>query len=389
MPFDALNTPLSLGDVQLGHRVLMASLTRNRSVPADFANDLNNEYYTQRAKGGVGLILSEGTLISAQGSEWPNVASLYTEKHAAAWKKVVDSVHAQDSTPIFAQLWHVGRVAHPDMPLGGGRPVAAPSPIAARGGKFRLLNDSPYVAPVEAHPDPWKLVDEYRQAAKLAKAAGFDGAEIHAGNGYLQVQFLDVNSNHRVDDWGGDVHGRTKFFKESLKAVLETFPASRVGIKINPCGGYNDVGMNEKDTIETYTEVVKFATDLGLAYIQMTRYLGFMDPEFDGKKRCETQLDVLATFGDLIRKGTKTKLLYNGDLSAAEADKLVQEDKIDAAVFGRPWINNPDFAKRVFKGLPLNEDIGMVADFKTWYAYENDPREGYTDYPAYEEIKKN
>ncbi|KAF7983274.1 hypothetical protein HWV62_22916 [Athelia sp. TMB] len=386
LPLKALRQELTLGAVHLKNRVLMSSLTRSRSTPIDVANEFNVEYYRQRA--GAGLIFTEGTLVSKQGTEWPHAPGIYTEEHAAGWRKVTEAVHAAGGL-IFAQLWHVGRVAHPDMPLQKEvGPVSAPSPISARGGKFRQLDNAGYVAPVKEHPDPSLLVQEFKRGAQFAKDAGFDGVELHGANGYLPMQFIDKTSNHRTDKWGGSVENRARFYVETLNAITEIWEPSRVGIKLNPCGGYNDVGMNEEDTKESYSYIIDHCVKLGLAYVQLTRYLDFFDPVFDGKTRVEAKLDVVEVFGPIIyASGGKTKLLLNGGLSAAEADKLVEEKKIDAAVIGRSFINNPDLIGRLFNGEPLNETLGFPADYHTFYNFVNSPAEGYSDYPDIQAAK--
>ncbi|KZP34339.1 FMN-linked oxidoreductase [Athelia psychrophila] len=387
LPLKALREEVTLGSVTLKNRIIMSSLTRSRSEPVDVANDFNVEYYRQRA--GAGLIMTEGTLVSMQGTEWPHAPGIYSKEHADAWRKVVDAVHGAGGL-IFAQLWHVGRVAHPDMPLQKKAGlVAAPSPVSARGGKFRILEGAPgYVAPVREHPDPSLLVQEFKRGAEFAKEAGFDGVELHGANGYLPAQFADKSSNIRTDKWGGSVENRARFYVETLKAMTEVWDPSRVGIKLNPCGGYNDAGMDEEDTKETYSYIIDYCVKLGLAYVQLTRYLTFFDPVFDqpginqGKQRVQTQLDVVETFGPIVyASGGKTKLILNGNLSAAEAEKLVEEKKIDAAVIGRSFINNPDLVSRLFNAQPLNETLGFPPNPFGFYNFVDSPSEGYTDYP--------
>ncbi|KZP34343.1 FMN-linked oxidoreductase [Athelia psychrophila] len=389
LPLKALREEVTLGSVTLKNRIIMSSLTRSRSEPVDVANDLNVEYYRQRA--GAGLILSEGTLVSVQGTEWPHAPGIYSKEHADGWRKVTDAVHGAGGR-IFAQLWHVGRVAHPDTPFGKKAGlVSAASPVSARGGKFRAVEGEPsYVAPAREHPDPSLLVQEFKRGAEFAKEAGFDGVELHGANGYLLNQFADKSSNLRTDKWGGSVENRARIYVETLKAVTEVWGPSRVGIKLNPCGGYNDVGMNEEDTKETFSYIIDHCVKLGLAYVQLTRYLTFFDPVFDqpginqGKQRVQTQLDVVETFGPIIRAaGSKTKLILNGGLSAAEAEKLVAEKKIDAAVIGRSFINNPDLVSRLFNAQPLNETLGFPLNPFGFYNFADNAAVGYTDYPDF------
>ncbi|KZP12209.1 FMN-linked oxidoreductase, partial [Athelia psychrophila] len=255
LPLKNLREEITLGALTLKNRIIMSSLTRSRSDPVDVANDLNVEYYRQRA--GAGLILSEGTLVSMQGTEWPHAPGIYSKEHADGWRKVTEAVHGAGGL-IFAQLWHVGRMAHPDTPLGKNAGlVSAPSPVSARGGKFHNIEGMPgYVAPTREHPDPSLLVQEFKRAAEFAKEAGFDGVELHGAGGYLHHQFADKSSNLRTDKWGGSVENRARIYVETLKAITEVWDPSRVGIKLNPAGGFNDVGMNEEDTKETFSYII-------------------------------------------------------------------------------------------------------------------------------------
>ncbi|KZP11969.1 flavo protein NADH-dependent oxidoreductase [Athelia psychrophila] len=387
LPLKALREEITLGALTLKNRVIMSSLTRSRSDPVDVANDLNVEYYRQRA--GAGLILSEGTLVSAQGTEWPHAPGIYSKEHADAWRKVTEAVHGAGGL-MFAQLWHVGREAHPDMPLQKKAGlVSAPSPVSAIGGKFRTLEGAPgHVAPTREHPDPNELVQEFKRGAEFAKEAGFDGVELHGASGYLPHQFADKSSNIRTDKWGGSVENRARFFVETLNAIAEVFDSSRVGIKLSPWGEEGDLRMNEEDTKETFSYIIGHAVKLGLAYVQFSRSLPSFDPVFDqpginqGEQRTLSHLDVVETFGPIIyASGGKTKLLLNGELSAAEAEKLVAEKKIDAAVIGRSFINNPDLVSRLFNAQPLNETLGFPLNSFGFYNFVDNPAVGYTDYP--------
>ncbi|GJE88362.1 alkene reductase [Phanerochaete sordida] len=417
-----LSEPLTLGDLTVRNRNVMASLTRNRSVPTTVPNDANLEYYTQRAQGGCGLILTEGTLIAPQGTEWPNAPGIWSEEQAHAWKRITDSVHEAGAL-IFCQLWHVGRVAHTDMPeqKKAGKPVPGPSAIAARGGKFRQLPGGPgYITPT-AIEDPWTYVEEYRNAAKMAKLAGFDGVELHSANGYLIHQFLDYTSNQRTDQWGGSIENRCRLGLECLKVLVEVWGPARVGIKVNPCGGYNDMGMPIPDTMTTFTYYLTEISAMKVAYVQLVRYLPIMDIPIpvppsarqmeDGRQYMRgVPHDVLAVYGPLIkpppaslaqhaeeqlrgpampkpafdaRNPTPTRLFLNGGLSPEEVEGLLDQGLIDGAVFGTLWICNPDLQKRLEGGLAVN----MKPDVKTFYAYQSDPREGYTTYPEAEGSK--
>ncbi|KAL5492855.1 hypothetical protein ACEPAI_4303 [Sanghuangporus weigelae] len=371
--FSHILSPVTLGSVPLRNRVIMSALTRDRSAPTNVPNELNLEYYKQRAKGGAGLIISEGTLVSQQGTEWPNAPGIWSKEHVTAWRKITDAVHAENGK-IFCQLWHTGRVSHPDAPeqKASGLPVYAPSAVAARGGNFRHLPGTPgYVTPTEV-PDPTILIEQFRNAAVNAKEAGFDGVELHGANGYLVQQFLDNTINFRNDRWGGSTENRARFGLEILKVLVDIWGADKVGVKLNPAGGYNDAGMTLEDTIETYSYFIKEADAIGLAYVCFVRYAAKLDTEFDGKKRA-TQHDVLGTYGPLLKRA---KVLLNADVSPQEADQLIADKRIDAAVFGWFWIANPDVVLR----LQAGKDLNYNTDLHTLYGAEAGAK-GYTDYP--------
>ncbi|EKM59736.1 uncharacterized protein PHACADRAFT_170334 [Phanerochaete carnosa HHB-10118-sp] len=375
---------LRLGDLTLRNRNVVASCVRNRSVPTNVPNDLNLEYYVQRARGGAGLIMTEGTLVSQQGTEWPHNPGIWNEEQVEGWKKIVDAVHA-NGTHIFCQLWHTGRVSHPDMDeqKKAGKPVPGPSAIAARGGRFRQLPGQPgYVTPTPIE-DPWSIIEEFRHAAKMAKKAGFDGVELHSAGGYIIHQFLDYTSNQRTDIWGGSVENRCRLGLEVLKAMVDVWGPARIGIKISPCGGYNDVGMSLPDTIHTFIHYITQICAMKLAYVQLVRH----NPLFEAtvpasvngtvqKIRRSTPHDVLAYER---RNPTATRVFVNGGLTLDEAEGLIAEGVVDAAVFAVLWICNPDLQKRAERGLPLNK----VVDPVTFYtAPEGEGLSyGYTDYP--------
>ncbi|KAJ7140449.1 hypothetical protein C8R46DRAFT_1320440 [Mycena filopes] len=334
----ALFTPMKLGSTSISNRIGMSALTRNRSSKT-VPNEVMLKYYVQPATGGAGLIVSEGTLVSRQGTEWPNTPGIWDKSHIEGWKKITGAVHEAGSK-IYAQLWHLGRISHPDAPeqITAGIPVYAPSVISARGGKFRHIAGEPgYVQPTEI-PDHMVLIAQFKQAVS-AKEAGFDGVELHSANGYLVDQFLDLGVNQRTDKWGGSVENRTRFALETLKALIEVFGAD-VAIKISPAGGYNDVGMPLQDMIDTF---------------------GHLLPEADKK-------------GPLPHQDP---LWMNSGFTPAEAEALVSSGKLAGVFFGKNWISHPDFARRVRDGKELNN----VLRFATLYGAEGvDPELGYVDY---------
>ncbi|RKO85370.1 hypothetical protein BDK51DRAFT_35902 [Blyttiomyces helicus] len=336
----SLASPLQLGSPSLKNRFVLVSLTRNRGYIPD---DLNAEYYRQRA--GAGLLLTECTAVEPMSSEWTNAPGIYSEKQIDGWKNVTDVVHGEGSI-IFAQLWHAGRLTHPA--LQSGQPNVGPSAVGAKGGKFRQLVGEPgYVNP-EAIDDPQYYIDLYRVPEQNAKSAGFDGVEIHSASGFLPHQFIDSIANQRTEKWGGSSENRARFPLEVVKAAIEGFDdASRVATKLAPSGGWNDMDDPEDVMIPTYSYLLTELDKLNLAYIQLVRH----------------------HLRTLIKN---TRFLLNGDLSSTEAADLVASGSIDAAVFGRPFVANPDFPHCALNGLPLAQP-----NFATRYPKHG--RRGYTD----------
>ncbi|KAJ3163702.1 hypothetical protein HDU86_000296 [Geranomyces michiganensis] len=365
-----LASPLKLGPLELKNRIIMASLTRNRAT-LGAANKHMAEYYGQRAS--TGLILSEGTLVTPQGIEWPEAPGIYDARTAGTdgknssasvgWKSNIDAVHKAGGL-IYAQLWHLGRVAHPL--LQGNVPPPGPSAVKAEGGKFRHLVGEPgYVTP-HAIADPSQYALLYRKAAEHAKAAGFDGVELHAANGYLVNQFIDGVSNVRTDKYGGSPENRARFALEAIDHLIDVFGADRVGVKLSPSGGYNTMRGGAAD-LPVYIHLVKEFEKRGLAYVQVVRFL----PDFSAGGQA---VDI----GELRAHLSKTKFFANGAFSAAEAEEWIKTGKADAIVFGRSVLNTPDFAERAIRGVDANKDTKWA---ELYVVKDNDPTIGYSDYP--------
>ncbi|KAF7359284.1 Artemisinic aldehyde Delta(11(13)) reductase [Mycena sanguinolenta] len=387
----SLFTPLKLGSITIQNRIGMSALTRNRSTET-VPNEIMQKYYVQRAVGGAGLIVSEGTLITRQGSEWAQAPGIWDKSQVIGWKKIIDAVHEAGSkmycqvnlttTCIFneevdwglSQLWHLGRLSHPQAPeqIAAGVPVYGPSAISARGGKFRFLPGAPgYVTPT-AIDDPTVIIDQFKQAAINAKEAGFDGVELHGANGYIVHQFLDSTSNKRTDEWGGSVENRARFALETLKAMVEVWGPD-VSLKISPAGGYNDMGMPLQETIDTYGYLLQEAEKLGLSYVTFVRYSAGQDPVIDGMHRA-TKHDVVATFSPFLKN---THIFVNSGVTPAEAEELVSSGTAAGVFFGVNIITHPDLVKRIKAGKPLDN----VPDVHQFYgALGVDPALGYVDY---------
>lgn len=280
---------------------------------------------------------------------------IYSQEHVAGWKRVTDAVHAKGGL-IFCQLHHVGRVAHPGTRVQreSGQPVPGPSAIAARGGKFRNVPGGPgYVTPTPIE-DPDVIIELYARASRLAKEAGFDGVELHNANGYLPMQFLESHSNRRSDKWGGTVGNRMRFSLACLAKMNESFPYSRIGVKIAPCGGYNDMGeMDAQGTPSaeaakaTYQPFCEKLETLGLAYVQVMRWWSAYDLMIDGKPR-GIEWDPIAFLRPILEN---TPLFGNTGFTPHEADDWIRQGLMDAVVIGRPLLYNPDYVTKLEQGL--------------------------------------
>ncbi|KXN70709.1 FMN-linked oxidoreductase [Conidiobolus coronatus NRRL 28638] len=358
-----LQQPLQLGNLKLKNRVLMSALARNRGI---VPKEIHVKHYSQRA--GAGFIISELILIEPQGSEYLFSSGLWSKQQVEAWKKVTDEVHAKGGI-IFAQLVHFGRVAN--TLHNRGIPPPAPSSIRAKTGKFDLLVGEPGYSTPEAIEDPKEYIQLYKRAAENAKLAGFDGVELHAGSGYLPVQFLESHSNIRTDNYGGSIENRSRFILETIDALQEVYDKKQIGIKLSPSGGYNDSGEGSKDKIvELYSYLIKELDSKDIGYFQPTRYSLFLDPEGRG-----TPVDI-QEFRPLIKNAL---LFANTGFSAEEGNNYLRDGKADAITYGMPFITNPDLPYRFFNGIPLNVEY----NHDTFYDYpENQPHVGYTDYPS-------
>jgi|SRR4051794_7891590 len=349
--------PLQLGSWTLPNRLVMAPLTRNRADEGMVPGDLAVEYYRQRA--GAGLIVTEGSQPSAVGQGYLSTPGLHTDAQLAGWRRVADAVHGEGGR-IVAQIMHAGRVAHPDNK--DGVETVAPSALAAPGEMFTADGMKPHPVPraLEADEIP-AAVQEYVDAAKLAVAAGLDGVEVHAANGYLIHQFLAPGSNHRTDAYGGSPENRARFGIEVVRAVAEAIGPERVGIRISPAHNIQGATETDPEDVEaTYTTLVREIAPLGLAYLSVLH----AEPDSDLVQRLRKE------FGGAF-------LLNSGfaEVTTREsAQRLLDDDLADAVVVGRPFLANPDLVERWRTGAGLNEP-----DPDTFYG---GGAEGYTDYPT-------
>ncbi|KAF7303684.1 Oxidored-FMN domain-containing protein [Mycena indigotica] len=373
MDMSLLFQPLEVGDVTIPNRIGMSAMSRNRADPKRMPSHLMKKYYLQRALGGAGLIISEATLISPHGAQFDRCPGIWNSEQVAAWKKITNVVHLAGSK-MYCQLWHLGRLSHPD-PNGM---VYSPSAIQASGEKYcfhYLLGELDFVVP-SAIEDPFVLVKQFKDAAVNAKAAGFDGVEIHGAAGFLVHQFLDTSANIRTDEWGGSPEKRTRFALEVLKACKEVFGIN-VSLKISPAGGFNDSGMPLQETLDTYRHLVAEVDKLGLSYISLYRHNAHKDPIVDGKRR-GTPHDLVASYGPYIKQ---SKIFVVGGVTPMEAAELIRTEQVAGVFFGMPWLSHPDLAKRIKHGKNLDNLVAMPFLYGDTQAGV-DPRVGYTDYPS-------
>ena len=331
---------VQVGAWNLRTRTAMAPMTRCFADDEGIVGPDIVEYYRTRAADGIGLIITEGTVISLRGKGNPGVPGLYSPEQITAWKKVTDAVHKEGGT-IIAQIWHVGRLTHHE--LTGGFPPQAPSAIQAEGlvHRFRKPYDMPEEMSVE---DIQEVVRQFAQAAKNAIKAGFDGVEIHGAHGYLIDQFNSDLTNKRTDRYGGNLAQRLTFMKEVLAAVIDAIGADRTVIRFSLMkGGYSEkILANPEEAIRTFIEAFK---EVGVEMIHpSTAMMDFTEVFADGK-----------TLHQLVRKYWEGVSIGVGQLTPEIAEQALQKGTIDIAAFGRPLIANPDFLHRIKKGEELVE----------------------------------
>lgn len=354
-----LFSPLKAGAIDVANRIAMAPLTRNRALPdGDIPHALNAEYYAQRAS--AGLLITEASQISPQGKGYAWTPGIYSDAQVEGWKKVTEAVHAKGGK-IVIQLWHVGRISHNVLQPGGVAPVA-PSAIAAKSKTFdgTAFVDTPMPRALETS-EIAGIVADYAKAAKNAIAAGFDGVEVHAANGYLIDQFLRTGSNTRTDAYGGSLENRTRFLREVMDAVVGAIGADRVGIRLSPFSNANDI--SDENPMETFGAAIDILNGYGLAYLHM------VEGQTGGPRELAPGHDINA-----LRARFSGVYIANNGYDRDSAMAAVESGRADMIAFGRPFISNPDLVERLKQNAPLNDP-----DRTTFYG---GGAKGYTDYPA-------
>jgi len=360
-----LMTPVHLGPYTLRNRVVMAPLTRMRSGPGNVPRALNAMYYAQRAS--AGLIISEATPVSPFGHGYYDTPGIHTKEQAEGWKQVVRAVH-EKGAKMFLQLWHVGRMSHPDLQPGRVSPVG-PSPLASNDYAYTKEGPKPHPVPRPLRTEEVRdIVREFRLGAELALDAGFDGVEIHGANGYLLEQFVASGSNHREDEYGGPVQNRARLILEVTEAVAGVWGPDRVGIRLSPANRHGNI--EDADRWGTWSHLIAQLAPLRLAYIHL------VEPRVDDSQDIENpDLRLASTcFRQFINP--PTQLISAGGHNLASAEAAVESGSADLVAFGRLFVSNPDLPHRFEAGAPLN-----TYDRSTFYG--GDER-GYTDYPFLE-----
>lgn len=357
-----LLSPIDIGPYRLTNRMVMAPMTRSRAGVGDAPEAMNTLYYRQRAS--AGLIVSEGTIISPQARGFADTPGLFTAEQVEGWRAVTTAVHDEGGR-IFAQLWHVGRQSHTDLQPDG-RPPVGPSSVPAIG-KCRTgggLKDFsvPRALGIEEIAD---IVEDYRRAAANARAAGFDGVELHGANGYLIDQFLQDGANRRTDRYGGPLANRSRFLVEVLEALVDVWGAERVGVRLSPCNTHGEISDSVPWALHAH--VVRTLAGRGLAYLHVT------EPR--------TLPGGHVREGEEVHAAPRLRPLFDGPYIAAggfdrdSAESLLDAGHADMVAFGRAFLANPDLPDRFARDLPLN-----AYDRDTFYT----PGEkGYVDYPSW------
>lgn len=346
-----------LGSLQLPSRIVMAPMTRNRAGQGNVPTELMATYYEQRAS--AGLSITEATQVSPQGVGYPATPGIHSDEQVAGWKRVTDTVH-KNGGRIFLQLWHVGRISHPSLQPNGVLPVA-PSAVAPAGEAFTYTGLQKFVTPraLEIGEIPG-IVRDFAQGAKRAKAAGFDGVEVHGANGYLIDQFLRDGANKRTDAYGGPVENRARFLREVTEAVVGVWGADRVGVRLSPTSAFND--MSDSDPHKTFGHAATVLNNLKVAYIHVVEPV-VQKPGPGGR--------VSLT----IRTNYRGTLIANGGYDLQSGNAAIASGETDLVSFGVLYLANPDLPTRFQRGgTQLN-----TPQQATFYGGDS---KGYTDYPT-------
>jgi N-ethylmaleimide reductase len=360
-PGPSLFSPGRVGTLLVPNRIVMAPMTRSRASAHAMPSVLAPTYYAQRAS--AGLIISEAAHVSAAGAGHPNTPGIHRADQAAAWRRVTDAVHASGGR-ILVQLWHAGRVSHPLNQPGGARPVG-PSALALEGTIFTPMGRQAYVEPRALEIEEIvAIVDQFEQAARFALAAGFDGVDIHAANGYLLDQFLRDGSNQRADRYGGESRNRMRLLREVTEAVCQVWGADRVGVRLSPLHPGNS--MRDSDPWTTFGYAASALDGLGIAYLHV------VEPG-PGHPLASAQGHGIVR---MLRQLYRGCLIVDGGRDRASAEEAMRAAEADLVAFATPFIANPDLVERLAHNQAL-----AVPDPQTYY---QGGARGYIDYPPFD-----
>jgi N-ethylmaleimide reductase len=352
-------SPITVGDFDLPNRIVMAPMTRSRSDDDGLVPGYAADYYAQRAD--AALVISEATNVSPQAVGYALTPGIWSDAQVEAWKPVVDAVHDRGGR-FLLQLWHTGRISHPDLHAGD-KPVA-PSAIRPEGQAFTKDGMKDHVEPRALETDEIPaIVEDYRRAAENAKAAGFDGVEVHSANNYLLEQFVRDSSNRRDDEYGGSIENRLRFPLAVVEAVVGVWGPGRVGIRLSPATTQPGATALDSTVMETYTTYLDRLAEQGLAYTHFIEGVTYTTRESDDE----------VDFTELRRRSPGA-YVGNNELSVEDAERVLANGEADLISFARAYIANPDLVQRIRTGAPLAE-----APQEYWYGGDET---GYSDWPA-------
>ncbi len=352
-----LSSPIALGPLTLPNRMVMAPMTRSRTGDADTPTDLTATYYAQRAT--AGLLIAEATQVSAYAKGYPLTPGIYTKAPEAGWRKVTDAVHAKGGR-IFLQLWHVGRVALQSVLPDNALPVG-PSAIQPSGKTF---TGEDYVTPRALElSEITGIIEQYRNGARHARAAGFDGVEVHGANGYLLDQFLRDGTNQRTDAYGGSVENRARLLLEVTEAVINVWGKERVGVRLSPFSAFND--MHDSDPVNTFAYAARKLSELGIVYLHI------IEPVISDHPMALPGAEPIAP---LLHEAFNGTLMLNGGYNKETGNAAIESGAADLISYGIPFLANPDLVRRYAEDAPVN-----APDQSTMYGGD---AHGYTDYPT-------
>lgn len=358
-----LLSPVSLAGFDLPHRIVMAPMTRNRAGEDHAPGDMNAVYYGQRAS--AALIVTEATPVEPRGHGYPSIPGMYTDRQEAGWRRVVEAVHAKGGR-IFQQLWHAGRVGHPLNLPGDASETVAPSAVRPEGEIPTPEGPRPFPEPRALRTREVEgLIERFRQSARRALGAGFDGVELHGANGYLVDQFLRDGTNRRADRYGGSSGARSRFLVEVTRALADVWGPERVGVRLSPLNPFND--MRDSEPERTFVGAAERLGEIGIGYLHV------VEPEIGPHPPRGEEHPVVSG----MRAAFGGSIVLNGGYDRDSGNRAIADGRADLVSYGELFLANPDLPRRFAEDLPLNEP-----DPETFYG---GGEEGYVDYPTWEE----